>query len=240
MDQSLVTEKKVNIKASEPDGNSIHNDKEWENQIINNIIANMMDNDVSENQTQTYKPEHGEKAYKNAGAEVYTENLLFCNKNLLNYLSDNEPSVSSTDKNRIGDRQNTIIKKRDKKEYSNDDVKDKGKEKTRPQKKRLCKERWEVSKKEICKICKTSIGNKRSDLKNHIKEIHEPITYQAYKAAFTLKQAGIIKRWRKKLAKRNSKKKAINLLLKKIISYSTILSEELMKMNIDLKWLILK
>ena len=51
MDQSLVTEKKVNIKASEPDGNSIHNDKEWENQIINNIIANMMDNDVSENQT---------------------------------------------------------------------------------------------------------------------------------------------------------------------------------------------
>ena len=81
-----------------------------------------------------------------------------------------------------------------------------------------------------CEICKTFKGSMKKQLKEHITNAHRPITLEEYKSIFDAGETNIIKRWRKNHS-RKSTEKAIFMLMKKVRSYATILSEELRKME---------
>ena len=82
-----------------------------------------------------------------------------------------------------------------------------------------------------CEICKAFKGSMKKQLKEHITNVHRPITLEEYKSVFDVGESNIIKRWRKNHSTRSSEKRAIRMLMGKIRSYSTILSDELRKME---------
>ena len=83
-----------------------------------------------------------------------------------------------------------------------------------------------------CEICKAFKGSMKKQLKEHITNVHRPITLEEYKSIFDAGETNIMKRWRKNHSTRSSEKKAIRMLMGKIRSYSTILSDELRKMEL--------
>ena len=87
-----------------------------------------------------------------------------------------------------------------------------------------------IKKSYCCGICKTFKGSMKKHLKKHIMDVHRHITLEEYKSIFDEGETNIIKRWRKN-QNRELTEKTIFMLMKKVRSYATILSEELRKLE---------
>merc|ERR1712121_519101 len=87
-----------------------------------------------------------------------------------------------------------------------------------------------IKKSYCCEVCKAFKGSMKKHLKKHIIDVHRHITLEEYKSIFDAGETNIIKRWRKN-QNRKLTEKAIFMLMKKVRSYATILSEELRKME---------